>query len=175
MNTIAINAPRKRQSGKRNADALYTAWLKRTKIPVDGSWVAEWIEEALFRIDAEGYGGVEYLAERLQVTKRTIIDARKGRVRPMVTTVEKLAAMLGRSQELDELLPPPGVENWSDEGHRYCGDGNPWLLGCGTHFHKHYSDGLCQDCYDGMDEPGFVPRDIRLAQKESDGLAYTAV
>lgn len=151
---------KKRRSGARNADALFKAWLHRKRIPVEGRFVSDWIEEAVDRFE----GSVDVLAQHLGVTRRSLLDAKNMRVRPVITFVESLAELLGRQQDLEELLPEPGVDDWGPDGLRYCGDGHLELKGCGTHFHKHFDGGLCEDCFNGLDNPSFVPRDRRMAE-----------
>lgn len=155
----------KRASGQRNADAKYQAWLKKTRIIVDGDFVADWIDEAQQRYIDAGEGGIKMLAEVLGVTPRTLADAKRRYVRPDLTMVQKLAELLNRQRELDELLPPPGLVGWGgDTGAMYCGDGHPTAPGCGSMFHPHHKGGLCLECHVHRDDESFEPRDIRLAQ-----------
>lgn len=156
--------PRKRRSGARNADALFKAWLHRHRIPIEGQFVGEWIEEAIEIFKTDHDAGAEMCAEHIGITKRTLLDARDGKVRPIITWFMVVAELLGREQELEELLPEPGKDDWGPLGSRYCGDGHEDLKGCGSHFHPHHQGGLCEDCHNGKDDPNFVPRDVRMAK-----------
>lgn len=157
----------KRRSGQRNADTKYKSWLKRTRIIVDGDFVPQWIDDAQQRYIDLGEGGIKRLAEVLGVTHRTLADAKRQYVRPELTMVQRLAALLNRERELDALLPEPGVDGWGgDTGAKFCGDGHPELKGCGTFHHEHSEDGLCDECYDNRDNPDFMPRDMRWAIRQ---------
>lgn len=163
-----VATKKKRQSGKRNADTLFRAWLRRSKIPVEGEFVMDWIEEALERAKMLDHGGIARLADALGITERTLMDAKNGKVRPMLHWFERLAEAMGRQQELEEMLPEPGIDGWGDDDTRYCGHNHPGLNvpGCGTHFHPHHEDGLCKECFEGQGDPDFVPRDVRMAKEE---------
>ena len=170
--TAHASAPRKRRSGARNADALYKAWLHRHRIPVEGAFVAEWIKEAIELFRTEHDAGVERCAEHLRIDKQTLINARNGRSRPVITWFMMVAELLGRQQELEQLLPEPGKDDWGPIGTRYCGDGHSELKGCGSHFHPHHEGGLCKECHDGADDPDFVPRDVKMANNENRLATY---
>lgn len=164
VGTTSIIQPRKRRSGARNADALFRAWLHRHRIPVEGDFVGEWIQEAIDKFKTEDDAGAGVCAEHIGITTKTLIDARDGKTRPIITWFMVVAELLGREQELEELLPEPGLDDWGPLGSRYCGDGHEDLKGCGSHFHPHFKGGLCEDCHNGSDDPDFVPRDVRMAK-----------
>lgn len=158
-------APRKRQSGARNADAKYVAWLHRHKIlvieaPEHEGFIEAWIQDGINLFKDEG--GAPGLATHLNINPRTLKDAKAGRTTPTLSWFMMLAELLGREQELEECMALPGVEDWSPIG-RYCGENNEDLKGCGTHFHSHHEDGLCEDCHNGKDDPDFIARDVREA------------
>lgn len=54
-------------------------------------------------------------------------------------TLDRICVAMGRPELLSLLLPPPGEAGWSEESH--C------CLRCGTYFHPHCQDGLCERCY----------------------------
>lgn len=144
-----------------NADAKYRRWLMSTpRVPAD--LVRPWVDILLDRYE----GNIAATAREIRVDEavlRRLVKSGKSSVTAL--TAEAIAVATGHIVELAMALPEEGREGWSEVG-RYCGDRPEGDLGCGSWFHEHFADGLCEECAQRV--MGLIdvePRDARVSRE----------
>lgn len=119
----------------------YLAWLttstrKYVPLPV----VLAWIEPMLNAPDVN----LTNLAADLGLTDRKLYELRTKAFQQVdVRVAEKVARGVGghAEAEFEQLDPPHGLDGWGGKtGERYC-------TRCGTCWHPHAADGMCESCH----------------------------
>jgi hypothetical protein len=118
-------------------DRKYQAWIttqgRRTQIPNDT--VRPLLEELVAVA-----GSQKDAATAARIDERVVYRILVEQTTSEADTVERILIALDRQADINKILPPVGVENWSRAGHRHCAD-------CGTWFHPHCANGFCHPCY----------------------------
>lgn len=150
------------RSGKGTPDVDYFVWLLGARDPsrivMPNELLAPMIERALERV-----GSLGELADWVGVSSRRLYAVRTGK-----NGSYKMGCGLARLLDCMEWFEAQacqiGRSGWSDVG-SYCGDGSGVLNGCGTYFHEHYADGLCEECWlrEVLGHGPAEPRDVRVA------------
>jgi hypothetical protein len=176
---IDCGGPRHTGSGARSrCRSCYLKWQRKNPSPmkaykrwlfseprIDAGVAARWAAGVVAMYDdnmteAARVGGCD-----VEVIRR-LLDGTK--VWVTASIAERLANELGRNVEFAECLPDTGKDDWSEFG-RSCGDGSVLGDGCGSWFHEHMLEGLCEECWNiacGFREG--PTRDVRLTlQKEA--------
>jgi DNA-binding phage protein len=159
---LDLRYPTKRvDADKARLDREYRAWLHRPMPEVPRESVLSWIEDL-----RDAHGDMEMVANAAGVTDRLLRRLMLEGGTPKFATVDRLALAAGKLHELSSLIAQEtGADGWSEAG-RYCGDGCSYD-GCGTWFHRHLAEGLCEECYyrelHGVGPE--LPRDVRETQR----------
>jgi hypothetical protein len=150
------------QRRKGDPDVDYFVWLlgvrDARKIVIPRALLLPLIERGV-----GVFGSLTDLAEASGVSARRLSAVRAGSNGSYHMGCS-LARALDCLNEFELEACQVGRADWSDVG-TYCGDGSGLLGGCGTYFHEHYADGLCEECWfrEVLGQGASEPRDVRVA------------
>lgn len=145
-------------------DAQYELWLRgatdaeMTAVPkAAAEWLLGMVRDR-FETDAAA-------AVASGVSERRLGAAMRGEGNLGLRSGWRIASELGVLHEFDVRVCEVGRDDWSEVG-TYCGDGSGVLDGCGSYFHEHYANGLCEECWmrEVLGQGPELPRDVRLVQ-----------
>lgn len=148
-----------------NNDRRYKKWLNQTtKIFVDKKEVQNLIEKYFDFIDSRGIKS--HAANILGIHENKLYNMLKSNNRVSDKLIDKICLHMESTDRVGDFMPPVGSSEWCSPDVTYCGENHADInvSGCGTFFHPHYADGLCQECFENKNNAGFIPRDVRLAE-----------
>lgn len=150
-------------------DSQYKKWLRQTKkIFLSPSDVQGFVNRYFNFVETRGVQA--HVANILGIHENMVYSLTKSPKQVSDKIIDRMAIHMQSVDRVNDFMPPIGNPNWCSDDVSYCGENHPEInvSGCGTFFHPHYADGLCKECFENKNNADFVPRDVRLAEKNAE-------